>query len=79
MNALYYLVAVAFYGIGISMMILIALQTSKSEGLSGILAGGGGGGGKVGREKGLEAATMKLAYGWLALAALMAWMRHLVQ
>jgi len=79
MKVLYILVSVVFYVTGLAMMILIALQTSKSEGLSGILAGGGGGGGKVGREKGLEAATAKLAYGWLFLAALMAWMRHLVQ
>ncbi len=78
MKVLYILVSVVFYAVGIGMMILIALQTSKSEGLSGILAGGGGGGGKVGREKGLEAATSKLAYGWLVLACLMAWMRHLV-
>lgn len=61
---------------GLGLTIVVALQTSKSEGLSGILAGGGGGGGKVGRERHLEKTSMYLAYGWLAVTAIAAWVRH---
>lgn len=74
----YTTVQVIFLLVSITLMILVAMQTSKSEGLSGILAGGGGGGGKVGAERGLEKATYNLAYGWLGLAALVAWLRHLL-
>lgn len=55
---------------GVGLTIAVALQTSKSEGLSGILAGGGGGGGKVGRDKQLEDWSTILAYSWLVLAVL---------
>ena len=61
--------------VGVSLAVIVALQTSKSEGLTGILAGGGGGGGKVGRERHLESLSMYLAYGWLVLVLLAAWIR----
>lgn len=63
--------------VGLGLIGVVAAQTSKSEGLSGILAGGGGGGGKVGRERHLESLSMYLAYGWLIITALSAWLRHL--
>lgn len=63
--------------VGIGLVVVVALQTSKSEGLSGILAGGGGGGGKVGRERHLESLSQYLAYGWLIVTAVSAWLRHL--
>lgn len=62
--------------VGFGLTIVVALQTSKSEGLSGILAGGGGGGGKVGRERHLEGLSLYLAYGWLVLVALTALVRR---
>lgn len=62
--------------VGVLLVVVVALQTSKSEGLSGILAGGGGGGGKVGREKHLDNLSWYLAFGWLILTALSAWLRH---
>lgn len=61
--------------VGIGLTVVVALQSSKTEGLSGILASGGGGGGKVGRERHLEGLSMYLAYGWLALVALAALIR----
>lgn len=61
---------------GLGLIVIVAMQSSKSEGLSGILAGGGGGGGKVGKEAHLEKTSLYLAYGWLILTALAAWMRH---
>jgi protein translocase SecG subunit len=57
---------------GLGLTAVVALQTSRSEGLSGLLAGGGGSGGKVGREKHLEGISRWLAYGWLLLCALAA-------
>jgi len=62
--------------VGIGLVAVVAMQTSKSEGLSGILAGGGGGGGKGGKEAHLEKTSMYLAYGWLIITAVAAWMRH---
>jgi len=62
--------------VGIGLVVVVALQSSKSEGLSGILAGGGGGGGKVGKEAHLEKTSMYLAYGWLIVTAVAAWVRH---
>lgn len=64
--------------VGIGLIVVVAMQTSKSEGLSGILAGGGGGGGKVGKEAHLEKTSMFLAYGWLIITAAAAWLRHAV-
>ncbi len=61
---------------GIGLTVVVAMQTSRSEGLSGILAGGGGGGGKVGKDRELENWSLRLAYGWLILTALSAWIRH---
>lgn len=61
--------------LGLGLTVVVALQTSKSEGLSGILAGGGGGGGKVGRARHLESLGLYLAYTWLVLVALTAIVR----
>ena len=52
------LLQIVGFVIGAVFVVVVALQTSKSEGLSGILAGGGGAGGKVGRERHLEAASL---------------------
>ena len=69
------LVSVVLYAFCIGVIIVVALQTSRSEGLSGILAGGGGGGGKVGKERGLEKWSQWLCYGWLVLALVTAVLR----
>jgi protein translocase SecG subunit len=68
-------VSIVFYIFCVGLVVVVALQTSRSEGLSGILAGGGGGGGKVGRERGLERWSQWLGYGWLVLAFLVATLR----
>ena len=62
--------------VGIGLTVVVAMQTDRSEGLSGILAGGGGGGGKVGKAKQLEMWSTRLAYGWLITVALWAWIHH---
>ena len=72
---IYVLLSIAFYIACAGLVVVVALQTSKSEGLSGILAGGGGGG-KVGAERRLDKLSQYLAYGWLALAMLVALTRR---
>ena len=62
--------------IGLVLIGVVASQSEKSEGLTGILAGGGGGGGKVGKAAHLDKAAQYSAYGWLILTAVAAWMKH---
>ncbi|MCC7493505.1 MAG: hypothetical protein IT204_14210 [Fimbriimonadaceae bacterium] len=62
--------------VGVGLVVVVAAQTSRSEGLSGILASGGGGGGKVGKDKRLEGLSLWLCYGWLAVTALAALIQH---
>lgn len=68
---------VALVGVvaAVLLSIVVALQSSKSEGLSGVLAGGGGGGGKVGKDAHLEKLSQYLAYGFLVLMFVAAWLR----
>ncbi|MBI2301517.1 MAG: preprotein translocase subunit SecG [Armatimonadetes bacterium] len=68
---------VAVFGViaAVLLSIVVALQSSKSEGLSGVLAGGGGGGGKVGKDAHLDKLSQYLAYGFLGLMFLAAWLR----
>lgn len=62
--------------VGIGVIVVVALQKSRTEGLGAVLAGGGGGGGKVGRERHLDDLSRYLAYTWLVLVSLAAWLKH---